>query len=922
MLRSLWSFVGSTPQKSSQPSQQNIEADTEGSPTPAIEHSEQQLDMPSTPDRQSVPRYDGSGDQPASSPNTKRKRHKKKVKSSPISIVEVPATAEQPEERFEEEEGEEEEEGVMADVSNAEASAKRKRRKSDLELSEKKAKRPRKNKKSAEGGEQVVVNGTASDNEPGVEGVEGDEDHPYIPGVRWFGDVPGVLFEGSWVEADISQIEAIKKDIKAKKAARKERETEPEAVVEETDQEEREAERSRRQQKKRSKKTKEHHEPTPELEDDRPQPEPEAGTEADPEPAEANGEGATEDANGKQKKRRERKAHKQQETEVEARSEPGPEQESTNKERKRRKSTKDASEDSNRRRTYPRTAEAANPPKVIIPAAIDSGYKNSKGVGPPPPPAAYDQGPYTPTEDALIQSVVNRYCQIQVPRLNRAGFLEILWNNDRHKTDFWNILMTNLPLRTRQSLHSHVKRMYNDFEERGKWSQEQDDELRDLVAQKGTKWTVIGGLMNRMPEDCRDRWKNYVVCGEKRRTNVWDEDEIEKLLSILDDMLAQIVEGHEQDGTLVLPITHEDDEEEGRAARLKKEQYHHRGEIDWTIVSERMGHTRSRMQCLSKSKTLWERTDNDEKGLTAKKGRPSRHDNEQGEKKGSKRGRKKKQGAEEEEETEGFPLPALQEAKNMLPGDYFYILQRVSVQGYDCLASIDWNKLSETDPVKHFSPEQFKAGFHNYMKINNSQKKDLRTFVAEQLGELSELPGMIRNKRYRPPAGATSPAVATAPPTAEKGKRTGRQKNQNWTPINKPGLSAEAGPNGSSPRHSSPPRRMNRTEKPSHSPGNPFAKQPNGENTTPSSASRTRGKPSNRSPKKQYKSAEYIDDSSDGEGNGGAGEESGAQGGNTVNGANGVAGDAGVEEPKNGSEADDEMGESVAFGNASKDKGR
>ncbi|KAK6495215.1 RNA polymerase I enhancer binding protein [Arthrobotrys musiformis] len=921
MLRNFWSFVASTPQKSSQ-SETNLEEDIEASPTPIVEPSEEQSIMPSSPDHEGTPVRDGTEEISSQSPNTKRKKHKKKIKSSPVSVVEVPATAEQLEDQAEEDE----EDAAMADVSNAEAGAKRKRRKSDLELSEKKAKRPRRNKKGAEGGEQVVVNGSLPAGEAGDENEDERNGRPYIPGVRWFGDVPGVFHEGSWVEADLSEIEAIKARIKAKKVLPTEQqepemeEQEPETVVEETDREDTAAQNNGKQKRKQNRKTKKDREPTPEVDNENHQQE----VEAEREPANIDGEEEAEtdgNATKKQKKGKGNKSRKQPETEVED----GPQSEPSTKERKRRRASKDAPEDSNRRRTYPRDTEELNPPPVIIPTPTDGSHGNSKGVGPPPRPEAYDKGPYTPMEDALIQNVVNRYCQIQIPRLNRAGFLEILWNNERHKTDFWNILMTNLPLRSRSSLHNHVKRMYHSFEDRGKWTQEQDNELRDLVAAKGPKWSFIGNVVHRMPEDCRDRWKNYLVCGEKRRTHGWDEDEIEKLRGIMDDVLTTIVEGHEEEGTLILEVPEGENEQE-RASRLEKEKILHRQEIDWTIVSDRMDHTRSRMQCRAKGLTFWGKAGDEESGSIADdlEGKTPR-------KRGPKRGRKKKQAAEEEDEAEEIPSPAIDEAKNMLPGDYLFVLQRISIQGYDCLASIDWNKLSEVDPVKHFTPEQFKAGFHAYMKRDNPQKKDLRTFVADQLGDLSELPGMIRNKRYRPPVGASSPAVAR-PRTAEKDKGKGRQKKQQEKQVQQPGLSVEiqTGASRASSQLSSTPRRLARTEKPSHSPGNPFAKQPGGDNEAASpSASRKKGKAtpakaskaSKASPKKDYKSAEYITDSEENENNG---NERPEEEGNTmeVDGENDLSGDAEAQRPEAGSEADDEMGESVAFGNASKDKRR
>ncbi|KAK6518972.1 RNA polymerase I enhancer binding protein [Arthrobotrys megalospora] len=897
MLQSFWSYVAPTPKKSSQ-SQPIPEQEPEGSPTPIIDQSEQQPDMRNSSQRLSTPNYDGANGELVSSPNTKRKKHKK-PKEVPVSIVEVPATAEQPEDNIEVEE-----DGTMADVSNAELSGKRKRRKSDLELSEKKAKRPRKQRKGVEDGEQVVVNGfTPINGDQDEPELEEDEEHPRIKGVRWFGDTPAIFYEGDWVEADLSHLKLPEKRKKTKRVPSPEiehelepelEEPEIEVVVGETDQGDEEAEASQKKQRKQKKESNKRHKPSPKPDDEEPELNLHAG-EAD----EDDEETTKKQKKGKGKSRRQ--------------SEPEPQVKSATKGRKPRKSSGDAPEESSRRRTYPRTTDDPNLPQVIIPTPTDGSHNNSKGVGPPPRPPVYDKGPYTPAEDALIHRVVERYCQIQIPPLNRPGFVKLLWGNERHKTDFWNILMTNLPLRPRHSLHSHVKRMFHEFDERGKWTEEQDDELRDLVAQKGTKWSVIGNIIHRMPEDCRDRWKNYVVCGEKRRKSYWDDDETEKLVGILDDVLAILVADHEEKGTLVLEAAEGESEEE-RAARLEKEKGYHREEIDWPIVSERMGYTRSRMQCLWRAKGLWEKADTSPEYGSVKKGRTgSKNDNQKEKKPRSAKKGKKKRAEEEEEGEEGEEptSPTLAEGKKMCPGDYLYVMQRISVQGYDCLASVDWNKIAQIDTVKHFTPEQFKAGFHNYMRDNNPEKKDLRSFVAERLEELSDMPAIYRNKRYRPPVGATSPAITKVPLTTGEKRTTRQQKKQAKEQVKQPGFSVEieTASGDADSQRSSPPLRLGSAERPVHSPGNPFAKQPKkGKKATPPS-----GNTPKKSPKKPYQSAEFISDSGDD-----------IQDDNQESEEEDIIEDEDLTEVNGnyGSEADDEMGESVAFGNATKDRRR
>ena len=105
------------------------------------------------------------------------------------------------------------------------------------------------------------------------------------------------------------------------------------------------------------------------------------------------------------------------------------------------------------------------------------------------------------------------------------------------------------------------------------------DSLRKLASTKEGNWKEIGDNMGRMPEDCRDRWRNYVKCGENRVSNKWSEEEERKLRDIVTDMVAHIGD----DNKLKAPT------------------------INWTIVSERMNGVRSRIQCRYKWNKLVKR---------------------------------------------------------------------------------------------------------------------------------------------------------------------------------------------------------------------------------------------------------------------------------------------------------------------------
>ncbi|KAE8446782.1 hypothetical protein EG329_011687 [Mollisiaceae sp. DMI_Dod_QoI] len=134
-----------------------------------------------------------------------------------------------------------------------------------------------------------------------------------------------------------------------------------------------------------------------------------------------------------------------------------------------------------------------------------------------------------------------------------------------------------------------LRRKYHNYEARGAWTQDQDRELKNLYESYPGKWKQIGEIMNRFAEDCRDRWRNYLVCGDKQRKDVWSKEEEESLKVAVAGVLKSIRE---------LKRVSNDPMEASRDEDSL---------IDWKTVSENMGQTRSRLQCLTKWERLKER---------------------------------------------------------------------------------------------------------------------------------------------------------------------------------------------------------------------------------------------------------------------------------------------------------------------------
>ncbi|OVF09899.1 putative rNA polymerase I termination factor [Clavispora lusitaniae] len=167
---------------------------------------------------------------------------------------------------------------------------------------------------------------------------------------------------------------------------------------------------------------------------------------------------------------------------------------------------------------------------------------------------------FSPEEIAIVESFVDGYCRLH--NLSRADICRRVWASERTKDSFWESVTKVLPYRSRASVYKHIRRQYHVFEVRARWTPAEDELLRKVAGACKTNWKKVGEALGRMPEDCRDRWRNYVKCGSNRAANKWSPEEERTLRTIVTDMLA-----------------------------------HKETPINWTVVSERMNGVRSRIQC-------------------------------------------------------------------------------------------------------------------------------------------------------------------------------------------------------------------------------------------------------------------------------------------------------------------------------------
>jgi hypothetical protein len=207
----------------------------------------------------------------------------------------------------------------------------------------------------------------------------------------------------------------------------------------------------------------------------------------------------------------------------------------------------------------------------------------------PLPDGRYRTGALTAREQKQVRDAVEAFRESE--SLPKEELVRVIHTNPQQAKgriygELWSSVVEACPTRRRQKLITWCRQNYHNFVARGTWTKEQDDELMDMIERHGKKWAHIGGLINRLPMDCRDRYRNHLVCRDTVKLDYWSKEEEEKLYEAVQIAAKRIRE----DKTL--------EKADDETIELL---------INWQLISEAMGHTRNRLQCMKKWKQLGEK---------------------------------------------------------------------------------------------------------------------------------------------------------------------------------------------------------------------------------------------------------------------------------------------------------------------------
>jgi endogenous inhibitor of DNA gyrase (YacG/DUF329 family) len=262
----------------------------------------------------------------------------------------------------------------------------------------------------------------------------------------------------------------------------------------------------------------------------------------------------------------------------------------SNKKRKRR----------NKVDSEEKEGESIQPDAAVITPAIEK-----KGLQPPNTPnestknGPVRKGKLASQELDAIDTAVQNYMHLR--NLTQFSMNELIQgsNSSAETREFWQAVQKSVPDVPHRKLYDTCRRRFHNFESRGSWTKEQDEELKDAYAHFPQKWKQIGEVINRFPEDARDRWRNYLVCGDSLRKDYWDKEEEDKLRGVL----AKYAENLRKDQRIA---------QRSNMSRDDLEAY-----VDWQVVSQLMDGARSQLQCRTKWKSMKEREDSAEEDVEA-----------------------------------------------------------------------------------------------------------------------------------------------------------------------------------------------------------------------------------------------------------------------------------------------------------------
>lgn len=391
--------------------------------------------------------------------------------------------------------------------------------------------------------------------------------------------------------------------------------------------------------------------------------------------------------------------------------------------------------------TTRRQREKTPPPLSKAKATKPRGNKTQQGgqkgkhYDPPLQQIAQKGGMFTESEILKMDSFRDSYCQqIGITEWQFNELVQAGVRKNPNAANLWNEVHQVIPYRTRMSNMRFCRRRYHNFSARGTWTQSEDESLRQAVSEKGNSWKAVGEMIERFPEDCRDRYRNYHINSEHRNREQWTESEIRNLCSAVHACMRMMKEERKAareeryDGRDVPESEPESDED------IQEMKF-----INWQAVSDRMGPSggeRSRLQCSFKwgKMKMADRNSYLQEIRAAARAKPPAQ-----------------KGKSRRKEMPWRLRRALRKLRNMKTGDRYDFLQALSTCGAMEEGNIPYRLLGDEAFRSRWTTVERKAAWQNFKgEVPGAYRMDYRNVVNRLLTQLMAESGDKLEERWDP----------------------------------------------------------------------------------------------------------------------------------------------------------------------------
>ena len=336
-------------------------------------------------------------------------------------------------------------------------------------------------------------------------------------------------------------------------------------------------------------------------------------------------------------------------------------------------------------------------------------------------------GAYSAGEGLKLDAFRDTYCEANDMTIwHFNSLIQTQMRGNPQVSALFNEIQDILPYRPRMSVQKFCRRRFHNFV-RGPWSAEEDQILKEAVAEKGKAWKEISDSLGRMSEDCRDRWRNYLVNAEHRNREQWTDAEVVNLCTAILDCMQLMKEDR-----MRAREVGEDVPKSGTESDLEVEDMKH---INWQSVSDRMGEHgggRSRLQCSFK----WGQLKKREQADYLKAIRESREIEKKKSPPGKNPWRMKM---------------ASKKIANMKPGDSHALLQAILDTNVPEEGNIPWKSIGDDEFRARWTATDKKAAWLRFKEqVHGSESMDYRRIANEMLSRIMNQGADALDERWDP----------------------------------------------------------------------------------------------------------------------------------------------------------------------------